>query len=376
MGQQHINFGTAPAGTDGDTVRTALGKVEANTTELYSSVAANGAAIGANATALGVLQGFKNKLINGNFDRWQRGTSFSPAPNETRCCDRWKVQQTGTAVNVSQQTFTVGQTDVPNNPMYFARCVTTSSAGANNFCVFTQFIESVYSLANKTITISFWAKADASRNIAIEIAQIFASSPLTSIPVGIAALTTSWKQFTFTIAIPSIAGKTIGTSGLDALAFYFWLDAGSNFAARASNVGQQSGTFDFAQVQIEEGAYATAFDKRPVSLETVLCYRYCYVMNLLGGNAFSSGAQYSSTGALATICTPVPLRAQPTMTIAGAGLGWTGDGTGNTSNPTLANIGSLNQFTLVFTISGATVGRAGYAYAKTGNASIILDAEL
>ncbi|HEY1138769.1 MAG TPA: hypothetical protein VGE88_00985 [Lysobacter sp.] len=39
MTQQHINLGTPPAGTDGDTNRTAWGKTEANFSELYSLVA-------------------------------------------------------------------------------------------------------------------------------------------------------------------------------------------------------------------------------------------------------------------------------------------------------------------------------------------------
>ncbi|HEY1140084.1 MAG TPA: hypothetical protein VGE88_07755 [Lysobacter sp.] len=38
MTQQHINLGTAPAGTDGDTARTAWVKAESNFNELYSLV--------------------------------------------------------------------------------------------------------------------------------------------------------------------------------------------------------------------------------------------------------------------------------------------------------------------------------------------------
>ena len=42
-----------------------------------------------------------NKLINGNFDIWQRGTTFgyrSPATEPNRyCADRWKVVNSGAA---------------------------------------------------------------------------------------------------------------------------------------------------------------------------------------------------------------------------------------------------------------------------------------
>jgi hypothetical protein len=38
---------------------------------------------------------------------------------------------------------------------------------------------------------------------------------------------------------------------------FFYFDAGSNYASRSANLGQQSGTFDIAQVKIEDGSVAT-----------------------------------------------------------------------------------------------------------------------
>jgi len=224
----------------------------------------------------GPLAGFRNAIINGNFDHWQRGTSFTA---NAYGADRWVNARTGTAATQSQQAFALGQTDVPNEPEYFARTVVSSVAGASNFSILAQRIEGVRTFAGQTVTLSFWAKADAAKNIAVEFEQFFGSggSPstgVTGIGVTTLSLTTSWQKFTVTAALPSISGKTIGTDGNNYLAMVVWFDAGSDYNARTDTLGQQSGTFDIAQVQLEAGSVATPFERRPVGTELALCQRY------------------------------------------------------------------------------------------------------
>jgi len=230
-----------------------------------------------NGTALSpVTSAYKNKIINGNFDIWQRGTSNGMSGYYT--ADRWKSSNVGTTKVASQQSFTVGQTDVPGEPTYFMRHVVTSSAGAGNYSINHQMIEDVRTLAGKTVTFSFWAKADASKNIAIEFYQEFGSggSPSTAVTsfVTTCALTSSWKKFIVTGSIPSISGKTLGSNNDHTLRAYFWFDAGSTYNSRTNSLGQQSGTFDIAQVQLEEGPVATAFEQRHLGQELALCQRY------------------------------------------------------------------------------------------------------
>lgn len=219
----------------------------------------------------------KNKIINGNFDFWQRGTSHTTAG--TGSDDRWVMGAAGSTFTHSRQTFTLGQTDVPGNPKYYSRTVVATSAGAGNYCAQLQRIENVLTLAGENAVLTFYAKADASKNISIELGQDFGtggapSATVTAIGVNKIALTTSWQKFTLSLSISSISGKTLGTAGNDHLAVNFWFDAGSDFNARTNTLGQQSGTFDIAQVQLEAGAVATSFEIRPLAVELALCQRF------------------------------------------------------------------------------------------------------
>src|SRR5574343_522912 len=105
---------------------------------------------------------FRNKIINGNFDIWQRGTSQTLSGYGSN--DRWYNINNGSTKTNSRQSFTPGQTEVSNEPKYFFRTVVSSVVGVSNYCNSTQFIEDVRTLAGKTATLSFWAKADSSKN--------------------------------------------------------------------------------------------------------------------------------------------------------------------------------------------------------------------
>lgn len=230
-----------------------------------------------NSINSGPLAGFRNAIINGNFDVWQRGTSSSASGYVA--ADRWLNSFGGSACTMSRQDFTLGQTDVPGEPKAFCRMVVGSVAGASNYSNLAQRIEDVRTFAGQQVTFSFWAKADASKPIAVELVQYFGTggSPSASV-TGIGAtkttLSTSWQKITVTTTLPSISGKTLGSDGNDALRLFIWFDAGSSFNSRTGTLGQQSGTFDIAQVQVEAGPVATPFERRPIGTELALCQRY------------------------------------------------------------------------------------------------------
>ena len=264
---------------------------------------------------------FRNKIINGNFDIWQRATSQTSHGYGSD--DRWLNGSVGSTKTHSQQAFALGQTAVPNNPTYYSRTVVTSVVGAANYIAKWQNIEDVSKSSGKTFTLTFWAKADANRNIAIEFYQHFGTggSPSTevrSIGVTTFALTTSWQKFTTTVTFSSVSGKTLGTNNDDYYGVGFYFDAGSSLNSRTNSLGQQSGTFDIAQVQLEEGSAATPFESRPLAVEQVLCQRYYeknFGISLFAVNGYS--AANGSGGAALWVSFAVTKRVAPSVTKVG-----------------------------------------------------------
>lgn len=240
-------------------------------------------------------------VINGDFDIWQRGTSLAAASLRRYLADCWLTNSNGSTVAPSRQSFAPGQTAVPGNPRYFHRAVVVSSAGASNFATQAYPIEGVQKFAGETVTVTFYGEADATKNIGVELLQNFGTggSPSTSVstPCGLKSLTTSFGKVSFTVAVPSISGKTLGSNGDDTLTLFFWFDAGSSFATRASSVGQQSGSFDISHVSIGKGdktAETDAFVRQPLQTTQAQCERY-YEKSFLLGTTPAQGAG-TSTG--------------------------------------------------------------------------------
>lgn len=207
--------------------------------------------------------GRKNYIINGNFDIWQRGTSLTGQTTSNFLADRWEAIPSGATYSYQQGTFTVGQTDVPNNPKYFANYTIT---GADDAFRFQQAIEDVNTLAGETITISFWAKytTNAPTNFLTVVSQNFGSGGSTEVSTTFASgqtLTTSWQKFTVTGTLPSISGKTVGTSSYVHIKPFY-------------NTNNEIFDVQIAQVQVEKGSVATDFEVRPIAEELSLCQRY------------------------------------------------------------------------------------------------------
>lgn len=122
------------------------------------------------------------------------------------------------------------------------------------------------------------------------------------------------------------------------------LTGGTNATVKFS-----SGTFSL--VQLEAGSVTTAFEKRPVGIEAVLCGRYSWKGNGPGsrGKAYAAGAGvYFVSG---SITFPVALRTAPTMSVLTAPTCL------NCGNPTFDDI-TTNGATLLIDPAGAGDYRA------------------
>jgi hypothetical protein len=262
-------------------------------------------AVGGGATSLGYAAG-KNKIINGDFGVWQRGTSFTPSAAWNYNADRFAMYCAGSGHTpvVSRQTFTPGTAPVAGyEGLYFWRYSQAAAGSGNTTNNVAQRIENVQTYAGQQVTISFWGKADAARTVTSEFYQEFGSGGSAGVTtsIGSHSFTTSWQRFTATVTVPSISGKTIGTNSY--LTLQFILPTG---------VAQ---TIDFWGVQVEAGSTATAFQTATGTIQGELAACQRYYMRTSNGNVYgnySSGLAYSTTNSYSPVRLPVTMRTIPT----------------------------------------------------------------
>lgn len=252
----------------------------------------------------------KNKIINGDFGVWQRGTSISlTSGNGFYFADRFYGScnfSAGTA-SFSQQTFTPGTAPVAGyEGQYFARL--TCGSTSTHFSTY-QKIEDVRTLAGTTATYSFWAKASTNVTVALYGVQGFGSGGSANVDVTIspstASLTTSWQRFTATVTVPSVSGKTIGTGSTLTIGYYY------------SSGTINSATIDLWGVQLEAGSVATSFQTATGNPqgELAACQRYYWrqtAFSIPGGT--QSGYDNNVWFPLNSF-NAVPMRTAPTAAI-------------------------------------------------------------
>jgi hypothetical protein len=236
----------------------------------------------------GALAGMRNRIINGGMDIAQRGTSFAAIAHLAYSIDRWQWGQAGAMVcTVSQST------DVPNNTFQssYKVDVTTvdSSIAAGDFAIVSQYIEgyNARDLIGTTFTLSFWVKSPKTGTHCVAFRNSVNDRAFVKEYTIVAANT--WEYKTLTVSGGLItAGTWNWTNGLG-LAVVFALACGStfhttadawqtgNFIATANQVNVMDNTandFFITGVQLEPGAVATPFERRPIGTELSLCQRY------------------------------------------------------------------------------------------------------
>jgi hypothetical protein len=259
---------------------------------------------------------FKNRIINGAMNIWQRGTSFSnPTTTNFYTADRWGVNRAGdaTGATVSQST------SVPAGFQYSLKLQRTAgdSSTAGIYLFNSNETANTIDLAGQSVTISFWAKAGANYSGgSLSIVgywgtgtdqRVYSYTGSTAFISATQAITTTWTKYSFT--------GSVGSSSTEVGFQLSWTPTGT---------ASTDDSVYITGVQLEVGSSATSFDYRPYGTELALCQRYYqktydigtapatstdagiyFVANAGnpgGSNIYGDGARY-----------PVIMRAAPTV---------------------------------------------------------------
>lgn len=247
----------------------------------------------------GPLAGFRNRIINGNFSVWQRGTAFTSTAGTTYTADRWAVADAGAGLAVAY-----GSEAGVN-------FIKKTGAAGHTTGWFLQRIESdnCIDLVDKTITVK---------------ANVYSSVPLTTVQFSL-HYPTAKDNFTTITTIGAFGTTTHSGSGWVTIsATINNLPAGvaNGLALFIEHSALTSGEVRIAKVQLEEGEVATPFEFRYIGTELDMCKRYYEAsVNL---HMF----RLSDTPALTTSWVfSVAKRATPTISIT--------DGAGNANRVTI-----------------------------------------
>ena len=230
----------------------------------------------------------RQAFINGNFDVWQRGTSFTPIDGTSVFfADRWfeyvgRDGGTLPTLTRTKQTLTAGDID---KSFYYSRLAFNgagTSLGSGSQHVIEQRVENGVSKLcgnGKTVTLSFWARSDvANKKMEVSGRQFYGTggSPSTAdafTGATVITLTSSWTKYTVVFTTVTLVGKTFGTAGDENLEIDLRVMWGSAIRSPAETyVG--AGYIDIAQLQLCAGSVALPFQPKSFVEELKDCERY------------------------------------------------------------------------------------------------------
>lgn len=192
---------------------------------------------------------FRNKLMNGGFDIWQRGTTKG-ASQWQYIADRWMM---GGITSASKYDDTYGN---------YGLQIKADIANTSDNCYIGQHIEDWKNLLGKTVTVSFDWTVITAPTVTCNVGLSYKYTSLDN-PKGSFDGTTSGRK---SVTIVLSASDVDFTRDSMFLSISF---ANNNYSAPAS-----AGEVKIARVQMEEGSVATPFEYRPVAIELSLCQRY------------------------------------------------------------------------------------------------------
>lgn len=339
----------------------------------------------------------ENSIINGNFDIWERGTSFVSIASGVKGPDRWVYEKSGVGVHDLTR-----DTNTPDglsaHSMFLNVTTLDATMDASDLYFVSQIIEGYniqkygFGSADATqLTLSFWVRATVTGIYCVSFRN--SASTRSYIVEYTVDTTNTWEFKTITLT-----ADTTGTWLLDSgagLRVGFALGAGSG-AQSAANVwatndniatsnqvnalSATNNEFRLSRVQVEVGDTATAFNRRSFEQELALAQRYTWVFDPLASEMFGLGQVISVTGARVFIQFPVVMRANPTLTVSAAGDFDVTQAAGAVEPVTVLTGGNMSDETAILNITVAANIVAGNATRLLsdagGNAKLTFDSEL
>ena len=309
----------------------------------------------------------KNIIINGNFDIWQRNSTFTiPTSAITYTADRWFGYRPTTGLTVSRITATQAF------HTYALQAQRTASDANSNLISIGTILESTDSryLTGKTIAVSFYAAAGANFSSlanGLNVVAVFGQGIDQSSLSAISGTWTNQSQSSQTITLSTISTE---------FKLIYNVPAGTTqvgliFQYNSTGVAGVADSFIIERVQLERNNVATAFEYLPVGVTLALCQRYyekSYDLNVFAGTITTAGkissASSGPTGNISSnlsIIYKVTKRTIPTIAVFSAVTGTSGNWTAGASQEvtgTVLNSGT-NSVNISTTYTSATTGGSG-----------------
>jgi hypothetical protein len=347
------------------------------------------------------LQGFRNRIINGDMRIDQRNAGASVTPTSGQyLVDRWLAGVTQASKFSVQQN--AGSVTPPAGFTNYLGVTSLSAYSIVSSDIFfiAQRIEGLncadlaWGTANaKTVTLSFWVRSSLTGTFGGSLAN---SGSTRSYPFTytISAANT-WEQKSVTIA-GDTSGTWLTTNGIG-INVHFSLGSGSTYSGTAgawaaanytsatgatSVVGTNAATFYITGVQFEVGSVATPFERRDYGRELMLCQRYYYRTAVAANAVISTGAFASGTTVFSGFSNfPVRLRTTPSaLEQSGTASDYRWNGTTQiaaSAVPTFSTRTTTDMWQVNFDVaSGLTAGHGGSIVTNSGNGYLGWSAEL
>ena len=348
--------------------------------------------------------------FNGNMHVSQRGdsTGVTNGGSAYYACDRYKLGEDGTmsaVLTVTQETLTDGAaftTDGHTRALKYDVTTADTSVGSDIYARITQrFEKQDLQLIKKgtanaqIVTLAFWVKATVTGTNVVE----FEDQTNTRHCCATYTISSSntWEHKVVTFAADTSTGDPFGTGNGLAADINFVLQAGSDYTSgtlatswaditaanraaghNSNHFSSTSNNFHLTGIQLEVGEYTSStlppFQHETYGNNLQRCQRYYW--NTVGA-AYSGGGQGVVGGATQAQCIiecPVPMRTNPTGSIAGSGGVELFDGS---ASPAISSIGSIygdatdGKFLVDINGSsgGMTAGRCAIIYSNNSATS-------